>query len=56
MKKSYLLLVPALALTMTSCDAIAGIFKAGFNTGIVVVILVIVLVIWLIARMFGGRR
>lgn len=56
MKKSYLFLLPALALSMTSCDAIAGIFKAGFNMGIIVVVLVIVLVIWLIARMFGGRR
>lgn len=56
MKKNYLLLLPALALTMTSCDAIAGIFKAGFNIGIIVAVLVAVGIIWLIARMFGGRK
>lgn len=56
MKKNHLLLLPALALTMTSCDAIAGIFKAGFNVGIIVAILVVVGIIWLLARMFGGRR
>lgn len=56
MKKTYLVLLPALALSMTSCDAIAGIFKAGFTTGIVVVILVVAVIVWLLARMFGGRR
>ncbi|NID10600.1 hypothetical protein [Fibrivirga algicola] len=39
---------------MTSCDAIAGIFKAGAYTGIIGVIVVIAVAIWLISKLFGG--
>ncbi len=55
MKKTLLPLL-LLVLTMTSCDAIAGIFGAGFKVGIIVAVLVVVVVIWLLARMFGRRR
>jgi hypothetical protein len=53
MKKINLPVLAALAMIMftaTSCEAIAGIFKAGMWTGIIVVVLIIVLVIWLIGR------
>lgn len=36
--------------TLTSCEAIGGIFKAGMTFGIVGVLLVVILVIWLISR------
>ena len=53
MKKFNLPVLAALfmaMLTLSSCEAIAGIFKAGMWTGIIVVVLIIVLVIWLIGR------
>ena len=54
MKLINYLLVICFVLIISSCEAIAGIFKAGFNTGIVVVILVIVLIIVGMFKMFGG--
>jgi hypothetical protein len=54
MKLINYLLAICFILTISSCDAIAGIFKAGFNTGIVVVIIVIVLIIVGVFKMFGG--
>ncbi len=49
-----LLLIASMCLT--SCDAIAGIFEAGFNVGVFVVLAVIVLVGFLIFRGFGGKK
>lgn len=43
----------ALLLTLSSCDAIGGIFKAGMSVGIFVVVLVVALILWLVMR---GRR
>ena len=45
------LLVALLAVTMTGCAAVAGIFKAGFWVGIVVAVIVVVLLF----AMFGRR-
>ncbi|WP_080239654.1 hypothetical protein [Spirosoma rigui] len=39
---------------LTSCDAIAGIFKAGAYTGIIGVIVVVAVIIWLVSKLFGG--
>ncbi|HTE07217.1 MAG TPA: hypothetical protein VK628_00555 [Flavitalea sp.] len=39
-----------LMVSLSSCDAIAGIFKAGIWTGLLLVVIVIALVIWLITR------
>jgi cytosine/uracil/thiamine/allantoin permease len=50
-----LALVALLATTLTSCDAIEGIFKAGLWTGIIIVVLVLALIIWIISKVFGGR-
>lgn len=44
------------SMSLTSCDAIAGIFEAGFNVGVFVVLAVIVLVGFLIFRGFGGKK
>lgn len=51
-----LTLVALLATTLSSCELVEGIFKAGVWTGIIVVVVVIALVIWLAAKLFGGRR
>lgn len=42
--------------TLSSCDAIGTIFKAGAWTGIIGVVLVVGLAIWLFSKLFGGRR
>lgn len=39
-----------IALTLTSCEIIGGIFKAGVWTGILLVAIVIGLIVFLIAR------
>lgn len=56
MKKYFpLAMVALLATTLTSCDAIEGIFKAGLWSGIIIVVLVLALIIWIISKIFGGR-
>ncbi|WP_129716101.1 hypothetical protein [Pedobacter sp. SYP-B3415] len=42
--------------TLSSCDLVEGIFKAGVWTGVILVVVVVALIIWLISRVFGGRR
>ncbi|PST84204.1 hypothetical protein C7T94_05625 [Pedobacter yulinensis] len=42
--------------TLSSCDLVQGIFKAGVWTGVILVVVVVALIIWLISRVFGGRR
>ena len=50
---SILFIAFFLLTTLSSCEAIAGIFKAGIWTGIIVVVLVVGLILWLIGR---GRK
>jgi hypothetical protein len=54
MKKLNLLMLTALVMTLSSCDAIAGIFKAGAYVGIIAVIIVIGLILWILS-LFRGR-
>jgi hypothetical protein len=54
MKKLNLLMLTALVMTLSSCDAIAGIFKAGAVVGIIAVVVVIGLILWILS-MFRGR-
>jgi hypothetical protein len=42
--------VLVLATTLTSCEVVGGIFKAGFVTAIILVVLVVVLILWLVRR------
>lgn len=42
-------------LTLVSCDAIAGIFKAGMWSGILMVVVVVGLVLWLLSRLFNKK-
>lgn len=52
---SLFLFLFALATTLTGCDAIAGIFKAGAYTGIIAVLVVVALVFFLVNKMRGPR-
>ena len=45
--------VLAVAFTLSSCDMIGGIFKAGIWTGLILVVVVVALILWLVNR---GRR
>jgi hypothetical protein len=53
------ILLPAAVIMMvtllSSCSAIAGIFKAGAVVGIIAVIVVIALIIWIVS-MFRGKN
>ena len=37
-------------ITLESCQAIAGVFKAGMWVGIIVVVIIVALVLWLIGK------
>lgn len=58
MKKifSHIALVLVLAVMLSSCDVIGGIFEAGFYTAIILLVIVVVLVVWLLRKFRGGRR
>jgi hypothetical protein len=55
MKKYSLLPMLALLMSLSSCEVIGGIFKAGVWTGFILVALVVGLVIFIVAKLFGGR-
>lgn len=40
----------AMAMTLTSCEVIGGIFKAGVWVGIIVVVAVVGLILWLVGK------
>jgi cbb3-type cytochrome oxidase subunit 1 len=52
---SLFLFLTALATTLTGCDAIAGIFKAGAYTGIIAVFIVVALLFFIVSKMRGPR-
>lgn len=39
-----------IAFTLSSCEAIAGIFKAGVWVGVIIVVLIIAVIFWLINK------
>lgn len=54
MENRLLKIAPVLLLmvfTLTSCEAVASIFKTGFNFGIIAVILVIIGAVFLFSKM-----
>lgn len=51
MKNAAYLLLVVLAVTLSSCDLVEGIFKAGVWTGLIAVALVLGLIIFFISRM-----
>ena len=44
------LLIVLFAVTLTGCAAIAGIFKAGVWTGLIIAVVVIVIIVALVGR------
>ncbi len=56
MKKLSLVLVAGLLLSLSSCQVIGDIFKAGVWSGIILVVVIIALVIFVIGKIFGGGR
>jgi hypothetical protein len=46
-----ILLLVALAVTSSACDAIGFIFKAGMYTGVIAVVIVVALVWFLVSKM-----
>lgn len=48
---SYLFLIAlAMATTLSSCELVEGVFKAGFYSAIIIIVVVVGLIIWLISR------
>lgn len=48
-------LLVLLTMTLSSCDVVGGIFKAGAYTAIIVVVLAAVLIFWLFRKFRGPR-
>lgn len=40
----------AILVSLSSCELIGGIFKAGFWTAIILIVLVVGLILWLVGR------
>ncbi|MBA3829788.1 MAG: hypothetical protein H0X33_12680 [Taibaiella sp.] len=55
MKKLSLFAVLAAILSLTSCQVIGDIFKAGVWVGVIVVVVIVALVIFVLGKIFGGR-
>ncbi len=55
MKKIELGFLLALLLSLSSCQLIGDIFKAGVWAGVLMVVVIIGLIIFLIGKVFGGR-
>lgn len=48
---SYLLILAlGVSMTLTSCELVEGIFKAGFWTAIIVIVIVVALIGWIFSR------
>jgi hypothetical protein len=47
---SVLALLILISVTFTSCEAIAGIFKAGMWVGILIVVIIIGIILWIIGK------
>lgn len=54
-KYSALAFVALLATTLSSCELVEGIFKAGVWSGVIIVVIVLALIIWLVSKVFGGK-
>ncbi|HEV2830998.1 MAG TPA: phosphatidate cytidylyltransferase [Hanamia sp.] len=47
---SMLALLIFMSVTFTSCEAIAGIFKAGMWVGILIVVIIVGIILWIIGK------
>lgn len=56
MKKYSLLPLLAILLSLSSCQVIGDIFKAGVWSGVILVVIVVGLIIFILAKVMGGGR
>jgi Ni,Fe-hydrogenase III small subunit len=56
MKKYSFLPLLALLMSLSSCEIIGGIFKAGVWSGVILVVVVVGLIIFILARVLGGGK
>ncbi len=56
MNKSFLILLLAIAVTFSSCQAIGDIFKAGAWTAIIGIVIVVALIFWIVSKVGGGNK
>lgn len=57
MKKYSVIAALALVVTtLSSCELVEGIFKAGVWSGVIIVVIVLAIIIWLVSKVFGGRN
>jgi hypothetical protein len=54
-KLSTILVALIISLSLSSCEVVEGIFKAGMGVGAFAVIIIIVLIIYLIIKIFGKK-
>lgn len=52
--KTILVSMLFLGVTLSSCEAIAGIFKAGVWFGVIGVVVILVIIFWLISK--AGKK
>lgn len=51
----FSILLVLITLTLTSCEAIGDIFKAGMWTALIGIILVVLFVLWIVRKIRGPR-
>ncbi len=55
MNKIGIILVSLFLITLSSCQVIGDIFKAGVGVGVFIVVAIIALIIFLVAKVGGGK-
>ena len=53
---SLLLVLVALATTLTGCEIAGDIFKGGIWVGVIGVFVVVAIIFWLVSKMGGGNK
>ncbi|GAB3538716.1 hypothetical protein GCM10027443_34230 [Pontibacter brevis] len=51
----FMTLLILLTFTLSSCEVIGDIFKAGMWTALIIIVIIVLIVVW-IFRKFTGRR
>ncbi|MCD0476729.1 hypothetical protein LPB87_20240 [Flavobacterium sp. EDS] len=54
-KLSTILVALIISLSLSSCEVVEGIFKAGMGVGAFAVIIIIVLIIYIISKIIGKK-
>ena len=56
MNKIALFLLACITLTLSSCEAIGDIFKAGAWTAIIGIVIVVAIIFWIVSKVGGGNK